>query len=59
MHARKIVGVRDESEPLIRLADALAGFVRDAVEGKPDMLPIFQSAVLAKKIIEQKKNPHG
>ena len=59
VHARKIVGVRDESDPLIRLADALAGFVRDALEGKPDIRPVYDYALRAEKIVEQKKNPHG
>ena len=32
---KKIVGGRDESEPLLRLADALAGFLGDRAKGKP------------------------
>jgi hypothetical protein len=59
VHARKIVGVRDESDPLIRLADAVAGFVRDALEGKPDIRSVYDYALRAGKIVEQKKNPHG
>ncbi len=34
VNARKVRGVRDESEPIIRLADAIAGFVRDFIEGQ-------------------------
>ena len=34
INARKVRGVRDESEPLIRLADAVAGFVHDFSEGQ-------------------------
>lgn len=32
---RRIVGGRDESEPLLRLADSLAGFLADLRKGKP------------------------
>lgn len=35
---RKIRGGRDEGEPLLRLADALAGFIRDVTEGNPSAL---------------------
>jgi len=31
---RKVRGMKDESNSLIRLADALAGFVRDFIEGQ-------------------------
>lgn len=30
---RKVLGARDQAEPLLRLADAVAGFVRDKLEG--------------------------
>ncbi|MEZ4672596.1 MAG: hypothetical protein R3E39_32245 [Anaerolineae bacterium] len=33
---RKVRGVRDETEPLIRLSDALSGFVRSAYAGRAD-----------------------
>lgn len=35
LHFKKIVGGRDESEPLLRLADALAGFLGDVRKEKP------------------------
>jgi hypothetical protein len=35
LHLRKATGGRDESEPLLRLADALAGFLGDVQKGKP------------------------
>jgi hypothetical protein len=35
IHYRKVRGVRDESSAWIRLADAIAGFVRDVQENKP------------------------
>jgi hypothetical protein len=42
---RKVRGARDEAEELIRLADAMAGFVRDSLEGSPVMRPLFDEAV--------------
>jgi hypothetical protein len=36
VHAKKVRGVRrEQTDPLIRLADALCGFVRSAIEGQP------------------------
>lgn len=34
IHTEKVRGVRDETDEFIRLADALAGFIRDAREGQ-------------------------
>ena len=42
---RKVRGIRDESDPLIRLADATAGFVRDFLEGEPRARELHQRAV--------------
>jgi hypothetical protein len=39
---RKVRGVKDESDALIRLADALCGFVRAALEGQPAMKELFE-----------------
>lgn len=41
----KIRGVRDESDEFIRLADALAGFVWDALEGDSYALPLYRAAI--------------
>jgi hypothetical protein len=41
---RKIRGARDQSEEFIRLADAIAGFVRDGLEGDQTMQPLFENA---------------
>jgi hypothetical protein len=38
--------VRDESDELIRLADAVAGFVRDHFEGDAEVRAVYQKAVL-------------
>ncbi|MFN0107213.1 MAG: hypothetical protein ACKVZH_00030 [Blastocatellia bacterium] len=45
INTRKVRGVRDESEPLIRLADAVAGFVRDFIEGQPYAAEWYEKAV--------------
>lgn len=42
---RKVRGARDQADELIRLADAVAGFVRDSLEGSPLMRPLFDDAV--------------
>jgi hypothetical protein len=45
IRVKKVRGMRDESEPLLRLADAMAGFVRDGIEGRADTLAAFQAAI--------------
>lgn len=49
---RKVRGVKDESDELARLADALAGFVRNAIEENPTMKKIYTKAFKKKVIIE-------
>lgn len=39
----KVQGRRDESDEFIRLADAIAGFVRDALEGDPAIRTMRQN----------------
>ncbi len=64
VHAKKVRGVRrDENDALIRLADAVCGFVRAAHEGQPEMLKLFEDAV-HKGVLKDvrsggKENPHG
>jgi hypothetical protein len=41
---RKVRGARDEAEPGIRLADAFAGFIRDALEGEEYAQELYQEA---------------
>lgn len=41
---RKVRGARDETEPGIRLADAFAGFLRDALEGQDYAQELYQEA---------------
>lgn len=45
VQVEKVVGPRDESNELIRLADMVAGFVRDALEGKPEAAALLQKAI--------------
>jgi len=45
INTRKVRGVRDESEPIIRLADAVAGFVRDFIEGQAYAAEHYEQAV--------------
>lgn len=44
IRVRKVRGIRDESDPLIRLADALAGFLRDYIEGQNYTKKLYQRA---------------
>jgi hypothetical protein len=41
----KVRGLRDESDEFIRLADAIAGFVRDARDGKKYAQELYKEAV--------------
>jgi hypothetical protein len=49
---RKVQGRRDESDEFIRLADAIAGFVRDALEEEQDMRVLFERA-RRRRLIEE------
>jgi uncharacterized protein YgfB (UPF0149 family) len=51
---RKVRGVKDESNSLIRLADALAGFVRDFIEGQSYTKELDRIFKIEKHIIEIK-----
>ncbi len=54
IRVRKVRGTRDESDALIRLADSIAGFIRDAIEGAPYAVDLFQKAV-EKGVIQELK----
>jgi len=41
---RKVRGLRHDSDEFIRVADAVAGFVRDYFEGKPYTLEVYKKA---------------
>ncbi len=49
---RKVRGLREEGDPLIRLADAMAGFIRDFIEGRAYAQEIFQKAI-EKEVIRE------
>jgi len=42
VRAKKVRGLKDEADALIRLADAVCGFVRGATEGQPAMRVLFE-----------------
>lgn len=50
--ARKVRGMKDEGDVFIRLADALAGFVRDGV-GRDDRLEGFYRQAIAQRRIRE------
>jgi len=52
INARKVRGIDDESDAFIRLADALAGFVRDARAGNGQLEPLYAEAIRNKVIRE-------
>lgn len=49
---RKVRGARDESDPLIRMADAFAGFIRDYLEGQQYARDLYERAVRARILRE-------
>lgn len=51
---RKVRGARDQSEIFIRLADAIAGFVRDYLEKEKYAQELYQRAI-QRKIIQEIK----
>ena len=60
--AKKVRGARDESHALVRLADALAGFVRDAEEGHREHAALRDRASAAgmlRRVPGQEKSPRG
>lgn len=52
--SRKVQGVtKDENNSLTRLADAIAGFVRDALDKEgEDMEKLFKEAIKEESLIE-------
>lgn len=48
----KVVAANDEGDPFIRLADALCGLVRDAVDGKPEFKKLLDKVVGEGVVIE-------
>lgn len=48
----KVRGIRDQSDELIRLADAIVGFVRDSLEGDRKMKPFYDKAMRSRILRE-------
>jgi hypothetical protein len=44
VHVEKVRGAREESDALVRLADAFCGLIRDALEGQPTTQPLYRQA---------------
>jgi hypothetical protein len=61
IHAKKVRGLKDENDALIRLADAVCGLVRGAAEGQPAMRALLergtQTGVLRDLSEKQKRPP--
>ena len=60
MPVRQVRGItRDESNALIRLADSIAGFVRDALESETGEIKELYNRIKSEgKLIELKKTTH-
>ena len=53
IHPRKVRGIKkDENDALIRLADALCGFVRAAREGQPTMRKLFEQGIQSRMLVD-------
>lgn len=63
VRTRKVRGVRrEEADALVRLADALCGFVRKALEGEEAMKRLFEQGKgegCLKELEIKRKNHHG
>ena len=49
---RKVRGLKDENDVFIRLADALAGFVRDSLSGDQYLAELYKRAIRSRMIRE-------
>lgn len=45
INLKKVRGMREESDALLRLADNIAGFLRDAIENKPYAQELYKKAI--------------
>ena len=52
VRTRKIVGTRDESDAVLRLADSIAGLVRDGIEGKQESKALRDRLAKAERLEE-------
>lgn len=44
-HVKKVRGLDDESDALMRLADAICGLVRGALEGESELMALYQRGI--------------
>jgi len=51
---RKVRGIKDQNEILIRLADSMVGFIRDHLEKEKYTLPLYSRAIRNKVLQELK-----
>ena len=49
---RNVHGERDQSSPIIRLADSIAGLMRDSVEGREEYISLKTKLEKSKKLYE-------
>lgn len=62
VRTRKVRGIRDEGDALIRLADALCGLVRGATEGNKEMSRVLERGLKIgafRKVAPEKQSPGG
>lgn len=52
---RKVRGLKEQASPILRLADAIAGFLRDYIEGQKYTKEIYLKCKVAEYIQEIKK----
>lgn len=52
LHVRKVRGLRDESDAILRLADAMAGFLRDLTEGCPYAQQLYAQLQLGSVMLQ-------
>jgi hypothetical protein len=50
VRARKVRGLNDQSDQFIRLADAIAAFVRDGLDGHEYLTGLFNRALIERKL---------
>ena len=59
IHPRKVRGLRDESDALIRLADALCGLARGAAEGNKEMRQLLERGLKTGAVREVRVKKQG
>jgi len=52
---KKVRGMKEQANPILRLADALAGFLRDYIEGQKYAKEAYKKCKISEFITEIKK----